>query len=192
MNLLKPLAILLIPLILAAPSLAQASSVDIPAGRDDIEKLFEVMQIRQQMRLVLDSVKKQQSELVHDTMKKRYPDITDLELARIDDLMAETMKDFPVDGMLDDMIPVYQKHLTKPDVDAMISFYSSPTGQKILREMPAMTSEGMQAAYGRLQKQIEAMMDRVQKMIQRDEQKHAPPKPQPQSKPKPKPPSSPT
>ena len=49
--------------------------------------------------------------------------------------------------MLDDMIPVYQKHLTKSDVDEMIKFYSTPTGQKFLREMPAMTAEGMEAMH---------------------------------------------
>ena len=40
-----------------------------------------------------------------------------------------------------DMVPVYQKHLSKSDVEEMIKFYSTPTGQKILREMPAMTAE---------------------------------------------------
>jgi len=45
--------------------------------------------------------------------------------------------------MLDDMIPVYQRHLTKQDVDSMLAFYNTPTGQKLLREQPAMMAEGM-------------------------------------------------
>ncbi len=44
------------------------------------------------------------------------------------------------------MVPVYEKHLTKGEVDALVAFYSDPKGQKILNEMPAMTSEAMQAA----------------------------------------------
>jgi hypothetical protein len=75
--------------------------------------------------------------------------------------------------MLDDMIPVYQKHLTKGDVDAMGAFYSSPTGQKLLREMPAMTAESMQAAGPRIQAMMEKVMDRAEKMAEEDRQKQS-------------------
>jgi hypothetical protein len=61
------------------------------------------------------------------------------------------------------MIPVYQKHLNKSDVNAMVGFYSTPTGQKILREMPAMTTEGMQA----MQPHLRQMMDDVSSQIQK-------------------------
>jgi len=70
----------------------------------------------------------------------------------------------PIDGMLDDMVPVYQKHLTKSDVHEMVSFYSSPTGQKILKEMPAMTTEGMQAVQPRLRKMMDEAMEKIDKM----------------------------
>ncbi len=43
------------------------------------------------------------------------------------------------------MIPIYQRHLTKTDLDAVISFYASPVGQKLLKEQPAMMAESMQA-----------------------------------------------
>lgn len=36
--------------------------------------------------------------------------------------------------MTEAMVTVYQKHFTKSDVEALIGFYSSPTGQKMLRE----------------------------------------------------------
>jgi len=70
----------------------------------------------------------------------------------------------PIDGMLDDMVPVYRKHLTKSDVHEMVSFYSSPTGQKILKEMPAMTTEGMQAVQPRLRKMMDEAMEKIDKM----------------------------
>jgi len=93
-------------------------------------------------------------------------------------MMEESMKDFPVDAIIDDLIPVYQKHLTRTDVSAMNVFYSSSTGQKLLREMPAMTEESMQLSYGRMQKQMDAMMDRMQKMMKEEElNRKAPPTP---------------
>ena len=77
----------------------------------------------------------------------------------------------PYDGMLDDMIPVYQKHLSKSDVDAMIGFYSSPTGQKILSELPAITAEGMQAMQPRMRKVMDETSDRMEKMAREQAEK---------------------
>jgi hypothetical protein len=148
-----------------------------PASRQDVLKLFKVMHIRDQMRSVMESMTKQQSALVHESMKERYPQIAEERLEQFDAMMEESMKDFPVDAIINDLVPVYQKHLTRTDVRAMNVFYSSPTGQKLLREMPAMTEESMQLSYGRMQKQMDAMMDRMQKMMKEEEpdQKQKPP-----------------
>ena len=140
-----------------------------PASRQDVLKLFKVMHIHDQMRSVMESMTKQQSAMVHETMKKRYPQIAEERLEQFDAMMEESMKDFPVDAIIDDLVPVYQKHLTRTDVSAMNVFYSSPTGQKLLREMPAMTEESMQLSYGRMQKQMDAMMGRMQKMMKEEE-----------------------
>jgi len=149
-----------------------------PASRQDVLKLFKVMHIHDQMRSVMDSMTKQQSALVHETMKKRYPQIAEERLEQFDAMMEESMKDFPVDAIIDDLVPVYQKHLTRTDVSAMNVFYSSATGQKLLREMPAMTEESMQLSYGRMQKQMDAMMGRMQKMMKEEElNRKAPPAP---------------
>jgi hypothetical protein len=157
-----------------------APTVNAPASRQDVLKLFKVMHIHDQMRSVMDSMTKQQSALVHESMKKRYPQIAEERLEQFDAMMEESMKDFPVDAIIDDLIPVYQKHLTRTDVRAMNVFYSSPTGQKLLREMPAMTEESMQLSYGRMQKQMDAMMDRMQKMMKEEEPDK---KPKPPAKP---------
>jgi uncharacterized protein len=145
--------------------LGQAAG-DASASRDDILKLFDVMHVRDQMKQVIAQVLKQMKAMSHDQIKRRDPKLTDEEIARADAKSEQFLKDMPFDGMLDDMIPVYQKHLTKTDVDAMIGFYSTPTGQKILGEMPAITGEGMQAMQPRLLKMIDeatASADRVAK-----------------------------
>jgi len=157
-------------LMLPVAALAQQVTSETPASRQQILKLFEVMHIRQQMGIMMAGVMKQQASLVRDTIKQRYPQVTEEDLTHMDEFMLESMKDIPVDGMLDDMIPVYQKHLTEPDVEAMISFYASPTGQKLMQEMPAMTSEGMQAAYPRMQRQMEKIMQRVEEKMKQKPQ----------------------
>jgi hypothetical protein len=172
-------------LILTAAALlcAQQAPTAAPATRDDILHLFDVMRLHEQMRPTMAAMMKQQSAMMRETMRKRYPQITEQRLARLDAVMQESVKEFPVDAMLDDMVPVYQKHLTKPDVEAMSTFYSSPTGQKLLTEMPAMTAEAMQAAYSRMQKQMDAMMDRIEKMME-EESHQSRPAPKATTKPK--------
>jgi uncharacterized protein len=158
-------------LFLAAAQEATPPAVDAaPAAKEDIQKLFEVMQIHQQMRLVMDSVIKQQSAMMHETLKKRYSQMSAEKIARADNMIKETMKDVPMDAMLDDMIPIYQKHFTKTDIDAMTTFYASPTGQKMMREMPVLTTESMQASYGRMQKQMDAVMRRTEQMVKEDQE----------------------
>ena len=160
-------------LMIALPALAQVadSASAAPATRDDILKLFDTMHIRDQMRLVMDSVAKQQREMIREGLKKRAPQMTEQDLGRLDQFTSDILKDFPVDGMLDDMIPVYQKHLNKADVDAMNAFYQSPTGQKMLREMPAMTAESMQASSPRIQAMMDKVMERAEQLAREERNK---------------------
>jgi hypothetical protein len=67
-----------------------------------------------------------------------------------------------MDAMLSDMIPIYQHHFAKSDIDALITFYSSPAGQKFLHEMPAVTSETMRAVYPRIQAEVDAALKRAE------------------------------
>ena len=158
----------------ASTAFAQQSAPspgDTPASKEDIQKLFDVMQIHQQMRQVMDAMTKQQTAMIDETLKKRYPQTSAEKIARADRMIQETMKDMPMDAMLDDMIPIYQRHFSKTDIDAMSTFYASPTGQKMMREMPALTSESMQASYARMQKQMDAMTKQAEQIVKEDQEK---------------------
>jgi uncharacterized protein len=172
---LRCLLVAMLWLVALSPLLAQS---DAPATREDVLKLFNTMQIHEQMRLVMDTVAKQQRAMIHEAIRKRSPQITEQELTKLDQLTSDVMKDMPVDSLLEDMIPVYQKHLSRADVDAMNVFYASPTGQKLLHEMPAMTAESMQAAGPHMQAMMDKAMDRVEQMAAQDrKQQGGSPKP---------------
>jgi hypothetical protein len=159
-------------LILLSTSISVYAQSDAPSSRDDIMKLFAVMKVHDQTRLVMESVAAEQRAMMHDGLRKRYPQITEAELARLDQATLDIMRDVSVDDMLDDMIPIYQKHLSKKDVDAMSAFYASDTGQKLLREMPAMTSESMRATAPRMQAIMERVMNRIEQMAREDREKN--------------------
>jgi hypothetical protein len=150
---------------------ASAPATDAPATKDDILKLFRVMDTQDQMRQVMQQVIGQMAQMNRDELKKRRSGVTDDDLAEMDKEFKEVAKSYPVDQLMEDMVPVYQKHLSKADVDAMIAFYSSPTGKKLLHEMPAMTAEGIQAAYPRMQKNLDAILKRMGTSESRDKDK---------------------
>jgi len=169
MKLRSPYAVVLL-FLTASALLAQVpvSANENPATREQIQKLFEVMQIRQQSHLMMDSIQRQMQAMTTQTIKARYPQINGAELARATKISEESLKAVPVDELLDDMIPIYQRHLSQTDVDAMIVFYSSPTGKKLMQEMPEITQEAMQVSYNRMQKQIDEVMQQVEDSVKGD------------------------
>lgn len=147
------------------PMLAQQTTVsDEPATKEDIQKLFVTMHIREQMRNIMELASKQSKQTGHNALKKKLPGISQKDLDRMDAMSDQIIKSFDIDGMIDDMIPVYQRHLTKVDVAAMAAFYETPTGQKMLREQPQMTAEAMKALQPRMEKMMASILDEADQM----------------------------
>ena len=152
-------------LTLSFTSFAQLSPADAPATREDVEKYLEVMHAREMMHQMSDAMAKPMHQMVHDQFMKdkdRLP--PDFE-AHMNQYLDDMMKDMPWDQMLDAMIPAYQKHFTKGDFNALIAFYSTPTGQKILRELPAITTEAMQNMMPILRERMDVMTTRMQQEV---------------------------
>jgi hypothetical protein len=141
------------------------NSADAPATREDVERYLEITHSRDMMKQVMAVTAKQTHEMVRQQLAKDKDKLpADFE-ARVEKFTDDMLRNFPVDDMLQAMIPVYQKHWTKGDVDAMVAFYSSPTGQKLLREMPTTMAEAMQALQPIMQKMMTTTMDRVQEEV---------------------------
>ena len=140
------------------------------ASKDDVKKLFDVMASREQMRQMMQQLFAQMRTMNREEIKKRRPDISEEELARADRQSEDLINNFPLDEMLNDMVPVYQRHFNKSEIGALTVFYSSPAGQKFLHEMPAVTAETMRAVYPRIQAEIDAALQRA------DEKGSSPPK----------------
>lgn len=130
------------------------------ASKEDVQKLFDVMASREQVAQMMQQLFTQMQSLSREQLKKRHPDITEAELSRLDHQSEDLIKNFPMDEMLSDMIPVYERHFTKSDIDALTVFYGSPAGQKFLHEMPAVTAETMQAVYPRIQAAVDTALKR--------------------------------
>jgi hypothetical protein len=131
------------------------------ASKEDVKKLFDVMASREQMAQMMQQMFTQMRNMNREQLKKKHPEMTDADLARGDRESADLIKNFPMDEMLNDMIPIYQRHFTKSDIDALIAFYSSPAGQKFLHATPAVTAETMRAVYPRIEAAVDAAIKRA-------------------------------
>ena len=118
---------------------------DTPASKADIQTYFETVRSRDSMNKMIDSMLKSMHQLMHEQYLKNKDKLPEDYEQRMSKQVDEMFKNMPFDEMMQAMIPVYQRHFTKGDVYALLEFYSSPTGQKMLNEMPAITDESMQA-----------------------------------------------
>lgn len=159
------LTLIALCLVLSLATVAQQNPNDAPATKQDIQKYLEVTHSRQMMGQMVDAMLKPMHQMIHEQFEKDKDKLpADFE-SRMTKMMDDSIKSFPWDEMIDSMIPVYQKHLTKGDVDAMVAFYSAPTGQKLLREMPQIMAEAMQNMMPMMRRQMEAMQQRMQKEV---------------------------
>jgi hypothetical protein len=92
----------------------------------------------------------------------------------------DALGDMPIDEMVEAVVPIYRRHLSKSDVEEMIRFFGGPVGQKLLREQPQMMMEGMQAGVAVQQKRMEEIKikirERAQQLIEAGEEKNEGPK----------------
>jgi len=156
------LCVCLLALSLCAGAQTTVSVAPDAASKEDVQKLFDVMASRQQITQMMQQLFAQMRSMNREQLKKRHPDVTEADLARMDRESEDLIKNFPLDEMLNDMVPVYQRHFTKSEIEALTVFYSSPAGQKFLHEMPAVTAETMRAVYPRIQAEVDAALKRAE------------------------------
>lgn len=138
---------------------------DPPATREDVERYLQAINYRDMINKMIDAMSAPMHQMVHDEYQKdkdRLP--ADFE-AQPNKKTDEMMRNIPWDEMIEAMVPSYQKHFTKSDMDNLVAFYSGPTGQKVLREMPAIMGETMQSVMPIMKKRMEAVNQNVQQQI---------------------------
>ena len=138
---------------------------DAPATKEDIEKYLQIMHSKEMMTKMMDAMTKPMHQMIHEQYLKDKDKLPGDFEVRMNKVMDDYIKSLPFDDIMETMVPVYQKHFTKGDVDTLVAFYSTPTGQKLIRELPEITAEAMQNAMPLLRKSMDAMNQRMQDEI---------------------------
>ena len=168
------ISLVLIPLAAVAqgpadqPASVSAAAVippDQQPTKEQLAKLFELMRLHQQVQSVLtmtqSMMQQQLSAQIKDRAGKLGSSLTvdqQAAIAKISDkYMQKAFNLFTIDELLDDMAGIYQRHISRSDVDAMIAFYSAPAGQHLLDAQPVILKEYMPVIMQRVQERSKAL-----------------------------------
>lgn len=157
----------------AAATSADAIPEDQQASQEQLVKLFEVMRLKEQMQSMRQIVPGMVTQQIQAAMKQTEADLpagtklTGEQRQQMQQVMTKyvgrAMDLYPADEMLKDMGGIYQRHLTNDDVDGMIAFYSSPTGQHVLDAQPVIAKEYMPMVMGKVSERSQAMTKEMMK-----------------------------
>jgi hypothetical protein len=120
------------------------------------------MHSRDLINKMMEAMLKPMHQMMHDQyMKDKDKLPADFE-TRMNRIIDDMLREMPWEEIIQAEMPAFQKHLTKGDIDSIVAFYSSPSGQKLLREMPEIMAESMQSMMPIIQRYVERMNTRVQ------------------------------
>lgn len=144
------------------PSAFAQDDPSAPATREDIEHYLNLVHSQQMMQQMLAAMTGPMHKMVHDQYSKNQDKLpADFEQREMR-VLDEMFQNMPVKEMLEAMVPVYQRHLTKGDVAALVAFYSSPTGQKMLHDLPSIMSEVMESMTPMMEKYMATVKQRIE------------------------------
>ncbi len=143
--------------------------------KQQLAKLFEVMQIREQVATVMQmfpamiqqQLRQQEKEIAANQPEgARMSPERQAALEKVTERYLEKALTLnSVDEMLDDMAAIYQRHFTREDVDAYIAFYSTPAGKHLLQMTPVIMQEYMPVVMQRVQERSKALTAEMSKEI---------------------------
>jgi hypothetical protein len=148
------------------------------ASREQIMKLLDLLQVPDSLALTLDAMKEQMKIGALQVFREKVENPSPEQINSVNAIVDDEFKKIGMEDLIKDVVPIYQKHLSRSDVEAVIRFYSSPVGQKIRREQPAMARESLQATAAGQRGKMELLLAkldlRIEQLIQNEQKKTAP------------------
>lgn len=122
---------------LSAPSSAMAGS---KAKRIKIVAMMKAMNIMD----TIDVMMPQMSEAFLQVFRKQGMDISPQAAQTISDATSKVMR-ANLRPYLTELVDIYDRAYSDKEIDDLVAFYKSPTGQKSLKLVPQVTQESMAA-----------------------------------------------
>jgi hypothetical protein len=124
---------------------------DLQPTSSQLDRLFEVMRIKEQLasttKMMPQLIQQQMAQQI-DGLQKDHPELASLTPEQKDKaakvmgrFMGQAMTLFSSDDVIAEMKTIYQRHLTGSDVENLITFYGSSSGQHLLDMVPVVMQE---------------------------------------------------
>ena len=141
------------------------------ASREKVLQLLNLIDIKKTTDIAMRAAVQQIKANAMQSIQQEVPTSTPEEMKRFNDMIdgvtLDTLSSLHIDEMIEVIVPVYQRHFTDADLDAVLAFYSSPTGQKFLNETPQILQETMMAMGPMQQKMMQEMMQKMQQRMEK-------------------------
>lgn len=174
----KILVVLFAALAISPAMIAQETATQSPAAAvvpedqqptdQQLNRLFDVMRIEQQMAStmkMMPQIMQQQFARQMEQMTKDHPEFSKLtpeQQQAWSKMMAKFIQDamslYSPDEMIADMKTIYRRHLTGSDVENLITFYSSSSGQHMLDMVPTIMQEYMPMLMSKIQGKMQPLI----------------------------------
>lgn len=114
---------------------AQAAKID-PAKEADVRRLLDVSGVKEMMaQTMADSEKTARPTLANNLPPGEYRE-------KLIDLFFEKFHaKFDIQELLDQIVVIYDKHLSDEDIKGLTQFYQTPLGKKTLSVLPQVLNE---------------------------------------------------
>lgn len=137
---------------LVCGSAVAATPASQPPSEASIQQLLQVTQAHKMldaMQTRLDGMMRKTSEqaLSGQPADAGEQKIIDAQMAKLSALMKSQLS---WDSMEPMYVDIYRKTFTQKEVDDMIAFYKSPSGQSMVAKMPAVMGQAMQTVQGKM------------------------------------------
>jgi hypothetical protein len=153
----------ILTLLLALLVFTPLAHADDAARAAKAEKLMEVMHVDRMLSSVFDSLKTQMPAMLGavgstENMTAQQKAVFEEFQGKLIDLLNEEMHT----GVMPHMAEIYARTFTDEELDAMITFYSSPVGQSVLLKLPQITQNSatvMQGLIGDMMPKMKALSE---------------------------------
>ncbi len=138
----KKLALMVFSIALLLPQALRAEDVH-SEKRADIRKLVELTGMAGMVRQMMGTM----AEQFVSTLRRRSPDIPEGAIVIVRKDTEEVMSSHieGPGGLVDRVVPIYDKYFTGEELKGLIAFYQSPLGRKVIAAMPLLMQESMAA-----------------------------------------------
>lgn len=127
---------------------------------EKLAMLLDEMKIEETYTMSLEQMKQMQLQMLQQSGKLQSQDVEKMSerLSRVADISAEVLNWEKLKGMI---IEVYSTHFSEQEIDDMIAFYRSETGQAMVTKTPLINQDimhNMQGLIGELTQKIDDYM----------------------------------